>query len=833
MYRFTGFTEKSNNAMNIAISTAQDMGHNYIGSEHVLFGLLSEGSGVAFNVLNKLGVTADAYEKLMREKIGTSTPTTLSAAYFTPRTKRILQMAKLAASKLGSNYVGTEHLLIAIIEDGESFAVRFLQMLGVEPQRVVNELSAALSEGYAVDKQSGAPYPGAEPGEREGGSALEKFGRDLTKMAAEGKIDPVIGRHTEIERVIQILSRRTKNNPVLIGEPGVGKSAIVEGLAQLIVEGSIPEILRGKRVVSLDLAGMLAGAKYRGEFEERLKNAMAEIRKSGNVILFIDELHTIVGAGASEGAIDAANILKPLLARGEMQCIGATTLKEYHKYIEKDSALERRFQPVNVGEPTREESVEILRGLRDRYEAHHRVHITDEAIIAAVNLSDRYISDRFLPDKAIDLIDEAASRVRIKAFTAPPDMKEQEARLEVLNKETEEAVAHEDFEKAANLRDQKKQLQNEMTERRKEWEQKRNSKVETVGEEEVAEIVSSWTGIPVKRMTESEAERLLHLEDILHRRVIGQGEAVKAVSKAVRRARAGLKDPNRPIGSFIFLGPTGVGKTELCKALGEALFGDEDSLIRIDMSEYMEKHSVSRMIGSPPGYVGYEEGGQLTEKVRRKPYAVILFDEVEKAHPDVFNVLLQILEDGRLTDGQGRVVDFKNTVVVMTSNAGAHTIKKQRSMGFGSSASDEKSYEAMRENIMDEVKRIFRPEFLNRVDEIIVFHALEQDEIDRIAKLMLSNVQKRLRERDIDLEVDDSAIKLLSAAGYDLQYGARPLRRAIQRMVEDALSEEILDGKVKLGDRVSMSAQDGKLVFTPLPREEARESAQPAYQNND
>ena len=536
---------------------------------------------------------------------------------------------------------------------------------------------------------------------------------------------------------------------------------------------------------------------------------------------------------APEGAIDAANILKPMLARGEMQCIGATTLKEYRKYIEKDSALERRFQPVNVGEPTREESVEILRGLRDRYEAHHRVHITDEAIIAAVNLSDRYISDRFLPDKAIDLIDEAASRVRIKAFTAPPDMKEQEARLEVLNKETEEAVAHEDFEKAANLRDQKKQLQNEMVERRKEWEQKRTSKVETVGEEEVAEIVSSWTGIPVKRMTESEAERLMHLEEILHRRVIGQDEAVKAVSKAVRRARAGLKDPNRPIGSFIFLGPTGVGKTELCKALGEALFGDEDSLIRIDMSEYMEKHSVSRMIGSPPGYVGHEEGGQLTEKVRRKPYAVILFDEVEKAHPDVFNVLLQILEDGRLTDGQGRVVDFKNTVVVMTSNAGAHTLKKQRSLGFGSSVNDEKGYETMRENIMDEVKRIFRPEFLNRVDEIIVFHALEQDEIDRIAALMLANVQKRLRERDIDLEVDESAIKLLSAAGYDLQYGARPLRRAIQRMVEDALSEEILNGKIKLGDRVFMTAKDDQLVFSPLAKEGELPPAQPAYQNND
>ena len=744
---------------------------------------------------------------------------------YTPRTKKVLEQSVREARDLKQNYVGTEHILLALMREREGVAAHVMIKMGMDLSKAREELLRALSGGE--ENASGAAA------QEQDTPALDQFSRDLTKAAQAGELDPVIGRAREIERIVQILSRRTKNNPVLIGEPGVGKSAIVEGLAQLIVEGSIPEILRGKRVVSLDLAGMLAGAKYRGEFEERLKNAMAEIRKSGNVILFIDELHTIVGAGASEGAIDAANILKPLLARGEMQCIGATTLKEYHKYIEKDSALERRFQPVNVGEPTREESVEILRGLRDRYEAHHRVHITDEAIIAAVNLSDRYISDRFLPDKAIDLIDEAASRVRIKAFTAPPDMKEQEARLEVLNKETEEAVAHEDFEKAANLRDQKKQLQNEMTERRKEWEQKRNSKVETVGEEEVAEIVSSWTGIPVKRMTESEAERLLHLEDILHRRVIGQDEAVKAVSKAVRRARAGLKDPNRPIGSFIFLGPTGVGKTELCKALGEALFGDEDSLIRIDMSEYMEKHSVSRMIGSPPGYVGYEEGGQLTEKVRRKPYAVILFDEVEKAHPDVFNVLLQILEDGRLTDGQGRVVDFKNTVVVMTSNAGAHTIKKQRSMGFGSSASDEKSYEAMRENIMDEVKRIFRPEFLNRVDEIIVFHALEQDEIDRIAALMLSNVQKRLRERDIDLEVDDSAIKLLSAAGYDLQYGARPLRRAIQRMVEDALSEEILDGKVKLGDRVSMSAQDGKLVFTPLPREEAREPAQPAYQNND
>ncbi|MDO5323904.1 MAG: ATP-dependent Clp protease ATP-binding subunit, partial [Clostridia bacterium] len=626
-------------------------------------------------------------------------------------------------------------------------------------------------------------------------------------------------------RIVQILSRRRKNNPVLIGEPGVGKSAIVEGLAQLIVEENIPEILRGKRVVSLDLAAMLAGAKYRGEFEERLKNAMAEIKKSGNVIMFIDELHTIVGAGASEGAIDAANILKPMLARGEIQCIGATTLGEYHKHIEKDGALERRFQPVQVGEPTKEESVAILAGLRDRYEAHHRVRITDEALRAAVYLSDRYIPDRCLPDKAIDLIDEAASRVRIQAFTAPPDMKEQQLKLSALNKETEEAVANEDFETAARLRDRKKELQNEMDARRSAWEQKLNSKMETVGEEEVAHIVSIWTGVPVSKLTQDEAQRLIHLEDTLHRRVVGQEEAVKAVARAVRRARAGLKDPNRPIGSFIFLGPTGVGKTELCKALGEALFGDEDSLIRIDMSEYMEKHSVSRMIGSPPGYVGHEEGGQLTEKVRRKPYAIILFDEVEKAHPDVFNLLLQILEDGRLTDGQGRVVDFKNTVIVMTSNAGAHTIKKQRALGFGGQEDSEKTYDAMRENIMDEVRQIFRPEFLNRVDEIIVFHALTEAEIDQIARLLLDQVCLRLEDRGIQLEVGEEALRLISRAGYDLKYGARPLRRAIQRLVEDALSEEILLGDVRLGDRVLASVEDEKLKFTSVPETPALEPA--------
>ena len=733
---------------------------------------------------------------------------------YTPRTKKVLEQSVREAQELKQKYVGVEHLLLALMREREGVAAHVLIKMGLDLNKARESLLRMIGGG----QESPAPAEGT-PRENET-PTLDQFARDLTQAARAGELDPVIGRSREIERIVQILSRRTKNNPVLIGEPGVGKSAIVEGLAQLIIEGNIPEILRNKRVVSLDLASMLAGAKYRGEFEERLKNAMGEIRKAGNVILFIDELHTIVGAGASEGAIDAANILKPMLARGEIQCVGATTLNEYHKHIEKDSALERRFQPVNVGEPTREESVEILMGLRDRYEAHHRVQITDDAIRAAVNLSDRYISDRFLPDKAIDLIDEAASRVRIKAFTAPPDMKEQEAKLEALNKETEEAVAHEDFEKAARLRDEKKQLNNEMTERRRDWEQRRNAKIEIVGQDEVAQIVSAWTGIPVTRMTEDEAARLVNLEEILHARVVGQEEAVKAVSRAVRRARAGLKDPNRPIGSFIFLGPTGVGKTELCKALGEALFGDEDSLIRIDMSEYMEKYSVSRLIGSPPGYMGYEEGGQLTEKVRRKPYAVILLDEVEKAHPDVFNILLQILEDGRLTDGQGRVVDFKNTVIVMTSNAGAHELKRQRSLGFGSAENTEKAYDTMRENIMEEVKRTFRPEFLNRVDEIIVFHALEQPEIDQIARLMMRSVEKRLAERGIRLTVDEDALKLISAAGYDLQYGARPLRRAIQRMVEDALSEEILMGHIRLGDEVRGVNRDGELKFEPVRQQE-------------
>ena len=813
MAYFAKFTERGQRALLAAQREAAQLGRDYVGTEHLLLGVLTD-PGAAAAVLK--GISLEETRAMIVDMVGSgANDSPIKTMVYTPRTKKVLELSVREARDLKQNYVGTEHILLALMREREGVAAQILIRMGMDLNKAREDLLRVLN---------GADEGASSAG---GGDAntptLDQFARDLTKAAQRGELDPVIGRAKETERIVQILSRRTKNNPVLIGEPGVGKSAIVEGLAQLIVEGNIPEILRGKRVVALDLASMLAGAKYRGEFEERLKNAMNEIRKAGNVVLFIDELHTIVGAGGSEGAIDAANILKPLLARGEMQCVGATTLNEYHKYIEKDSALERRFQPVMVGEPTKEESVQILLGLRDRYEAHHRVQITDEAIQAAVNLSDRYISDRFLPDKAIDLIDEAASRVRIKAFTAPPDMKEQESRLEALNKETEEAVAHEDFEKAARLRDEKKQLQNAMAERRQEWEQRRDSKVEIVGEDEVAEIVSSWTGIPVKRMTEDEAERLIHLEEILHGRVIGQEEAVKAVARAVRRARAGLKDPNRPIGSFIFLGPTGVGKTELCKALGEALFGDEDSLIRIDMSEYMEKHTVSRMIGSPPGYVGHEEGGQLTEKVRRKPYAVILFDEVEKAHPDVFNVLLQILEDGRLTDGQGRVVDFKNTVIVMTSNAGAHTIRKQRSLGFGSTDDREKSYDNMRENIMGEVKQIFRPEFLNRVDEIIVFHALEQPEIEQIAKLMLGTVGKRLAERGIDVEVDESGMELIAQAGYDLQYGARPLRRAIQRLVEDALSEEILLGHIQLGDRVLATAVDGELRFTKLETAEPEE----------
>ena len=805
---FARCNEHGRRALEAAQREAAMLGRNYIGTEHLLLGVLND-PGKAGVVLG--GITLEEARNEIIDLVGRGEDEAPAKTLnYTIRSKTVLEMSAREARDLGSDAIDTEHILLALMRERAGVAAHALVKMGVDLNKAREELLRALGRSR---KPENAPSEGNGKAEESDTPMLDAYARDLTRAAKNGELDPVIGRAKEIERIVQILSRRTKNNPVLIGEPGVGKSSIVEGLAQKIIDGNIPEILRGKRVVSLDLPGMLAGAKYRGEFEERLKNTMAEIRRTGNVILFIDELHTIVGAGASEGAIDAANILKPLLARGEMQCVGATTLREYHKYIEKDAALERRFQPVMVGEPTKEESVEILMGLRERYENHHKVHITDEAIRAAVMLSDRYISDRFLPDKAIDLIDEAASRVRIRTFAAPPDMKEKEKRVAELDEETRQAVKDENFEKAADLRDQKKRLLKEMEDARRDWELKREERVETVGEEEVAEIVSLWTGIPVTRMTEDEATRLMHMEEILHKRVVGQDEAIKAVARAVRRARAGLKDPNRPIGSFIFLGPTGVGKTELCKALGEALFGDEDSLIRIDMSEYMEKYSVSRMIGSPPGYVGYEEGGQLTEKVRRKPYCVLLLDEVEKAHPDVFNILLQILEDGRLTDGQGRIVDFKNCVVVMTSNAGAHTIGRQRAVGFGSAFDDERSYEAMKESIMGEVKKIFRPEFINRVDEIIVFHSLEQEHIDKIAMLMMDNVARRLKERGIDLEITPEAARTVARAGYDLQYGARPLRRAIQRLVEDALSEEILTGEIQTGEKVRVLPDGDKLEF--------------------
>ena len=805
---FARCNEHGRRALEAAQREAAMLGRNYIGTEHLLLGVLND-PGKAGVVLG--GITLEEARNEIIDLVGRGEDEAPAKTLnYTIRSKTVLEMSAREARDLGSDAIDTEHILLALMRERAGVAAHALVKMGVDLNKAREELLRALGRSR---KPENAPSEGNGKAEESDTPMLDAYARDLTRAAKNGELDPVIGRAKEIERIVQILSRRTKNNPVLIGEPGVGKSSIVEGLAQKIIDGNIPEILRGKRVVSLDLPGMLAGAKYRGEFEERLKNTMAEIRRTGNVILFIDELHTIVGAGASEGAIDAANILKPLLARGEMQCVGATTLREYHKYIEKDAALERRFQPVMVGEPTKAESVEILMGLRERYENHHKVHITDEAIRAAVMLSDRYISDRFLPDKAIDLIDEAASRVRIRTFAAPPDMKEKEKRVAELDEETRQAVKDENFEKAADLRDQKKRLLKEMEDARRDWELKREERVETVGEEEVAEIVSLWTGIPVTRMTEDEATRLMHMEEILHKRVVGQDEAIKAVARAVRRARAGLKDPNRPIGSFIFLGPTGVGKTELCKALGEALFGDEDSLIRIDMSEYMEKYSVSRMIGSPPGYVGYEEGGQLTEKVRRKPYCILLLDEVEKAHPDVFNILLQILEDGRLTDGQGRIVDFKNCVVVMTSNAGAHAIGRQRAVGFGSAFDDERSYEAMKESIMGEVKKIFRPEFINRVDEIIVFHSLEQEHIDKIAMLMMDNVARRLKERGIDLEITPEAARTVARAGYDLQYGARPLRRAIQRLVEDALSEEILTGEIQTGEKVRVLPDGDKLEF--------------------
>jgi ATP-dependent Clp protease ATP-binding subunit ClpC len=805
---FGRFTERAQRALIFAQEEARSLGHNYVGTEHLLLGLLREEEGLAAQVLIGLGIDANKVKELVKNLIGEGNFNFNEGFGYTPRTKRVMELSFYEARNLGHNYVGTEHLLLSLVREGEGVAARILRDAGIDAQRVREEVLKALKEEGTETGQN-------SPRRKSDTPTLDQFGRDLTFMASEGKLDPVIGRDKEIERVIQILSRRTKNNPVLIGEAGVGKTAVAEGLAQKIHEGNVPELLKGKRIVTLDLAAMVAGSKYRGEFEERLKNMMDEVRRSNDVILFIDEMHTIIGAGAAEGAIDASNILKPALARGEIQAIGATTLDEYRKHVEKDAALERRFQPVMIGEPTPEEAIKILFGLRDKYEAHHKVRITDEAIKAAVELSDRYITDRYLPDKAIDLIDEAASRVRLRSYTAPPDVKALEEKLENLQKEKEEAVMNQNYEKAAKIRDEEQKIKEQLKERETNWNRKFAGESETVDSEEIAEIVSSWTGIPVKKMTESETERLLNMEEILHSRVIGQSEAVKAVSRAIRRARAGLKDPNRPIGSFIFLGPTGVGKTELCKALAEALFGDEEAMIRIDMSEYMERHTVSRLVGSPPGYVGYEEGGQLTEKVRRKPYSVVLFDEIEKAHPDVFNILLQILEDGRLTDSHGRTVDMRNTVIVMTSNVGAQNIRKQRNIGF--IPSDDMAageYEKMKENIMEELKKTFRPEFLNRIDEIIVFHKLGDEDLKKIVRLMIDNVSKRLAKQDIYLEVTDEALDFMAKEGFDPEYGARPLRRVIQRKIEDSLSEEILAGRIQIGDKVKVDFKDGKLTFS-------------------
>ena len=816
MYQFKGFTEKANKALNLAIESAEEMRHNYVGTEHILYGLVKEGSGVAATALNECGVTEDTLREKLESINGTMSLVELTPDDFTPRTKRVLRAAVIISSKTGYTYVGTEHLLLAILSESDSYAVAFLEELGVSVERLAQAVSKGM-QGGAEEGFGGFENESAPNGSQKGGSALDKFGRDLTQAAKNGEIDPVIGREKEIQRVIQILSRRTKNNPVLIGEPGVGKTAVAEGLALEIAKGNVPEILKDKRVVSLDLTGMVAGAKYRGDFEERIKAAIDEVKKSKNTILFIDELHTIVGAGAAEGSADAANILKPSLARGDFQVIGATTLNEYRKYIEKDAALERRFQPVKVGEPTPEQAVQILKGLRDSYEAHHKVKITDEAINAAVTLSSRYIADRYLPDKAIDLIDEGASKVRLASLTSPDNVKELEDEIADYEKEKASAINEQDFERAARLRDEQKELQTKLDDAKKKWQEQQKGNSGEVTAEDIAKIVSEWTGIPVVQLTKEESERLLNMENVLHERVIGQSEAVTAIAKAIRRGRVGLKDPKRPVGSFIFLGPTGVGKTELCKALAEAMFGDENAMLRLDMSEYMEKHTVSKLIGSPPGYVGFEEGGQLTEKVRRKPYSVVLFDEIEKAHPDVFNMLLQILEDGRLTDSQGRTVDFKNTIIIMTSNVGARLItEKQSSLGFNSENenAEESEKKDIKELVTGELRKVFRPEFLNRVDDIIVFNKLNKDEIKQIAVKMLKTLENRLDKMNIKISFTDNAISEIADKGFDENYGARPLRRAIQNEIEDPLSEQMLEGKVKDGAVVTCDFADGQFTFT-------------------
>ena len=805
-YKFTARAEK---ALEYAQEIAMELGHNYIGTEHLLYGLIEEGTGVASKVLQNQGLTSERVKQSIEEIVGVGDEIEdANQISFTPRSKRVIENAFLEARRLGTEYIGTEHLLIGIMKEGDCVATRIMLEEDVNPQGLYNELVKVLNEEGEESNESNSS---SSKGSYNSTPTLNQYGTDLTKQAKEGKLDPVIGRKEEIQRVIQILSRRTKNNPCLIGEPGVGKTAVAEGLAEKIVAGDVPEILKNKRVVSLDMASMIAGAKYRGDFEERIKKALKEVKKAGDVIIFIDEIHTIVGAGSAEGAVDAANILKPLLARGEIQLIGATTLKEYRKYIEKDAALERRFSPVTVNEPTEEEATQILFGLRDKYEAHHNVKITDEAIKSAVELSSRYINDRYLPDKAIDLIDEAASKVRMSSYTEPDSFKELKDKIEKLDKEKEEAIRVQDFEKAAKIRDKENAKKKELEDAKKEWETKSSKNVSTLKEEDIANVISSWTGIPVAKVSQSENDKLKNLEENLHKRVIGQDEAVSAVAKAIKRSRMGLKDPNKPIGSFLFLGPTGVGKTELSKALAENLFGSEDALIRIDMSEYMEPHSVAKLIGSPPGYVGYDEAGQLTEKVRRKPYSVILFDEIEKAHPDVMNMLLQVLDDGRLTDSQGRTVNFKNTVIIMTSNVGAKLITDKKTLGFiEEKENGEKEYQDIKKDVMGELKKEFKPEFLNRIDEIIVFHKLEDNQIRKIVDIMLNNVAKLLKEQGIKLTVDENAKDLVAKKGTDKTYGARPLKRAIQTMVEDKIAEAMLDGKIKKEAKVT--AKDDEIV---------------------
>ena len=810
------FTNSAEIALEIANEIAAKLGHNYIGTEHLLYGLVEEANGVASKVLANQGVTSAEVLKEIEDLIGINEEvsiTDIDAIGFTPRTKRVIENAFMEARRLNSQYIGTEHLLVGIMREGDSVAVRIMMDLNVNPQKLYNEIVKTINE--TDSKEQGAKR-GSNRGSFNSTPTLNQYGSDLTKRATEGKLDPVIGRSTEIDRVIQILSRRTKNNPCLIGEPGVGKTAIAEGLAEKIVAGDVPETLKNKRVVSVDISSMVAGAKYRGDFEERIKKSLDEVRKAGDVILFIDEIHTIVGAGSAEGAVDAANILKPLLARGEIQVIGATTTNEYRKYIEKDAALERRFSPVTVEEPSEEDAIKILEGLRDKYEAHHNVKITDDAIKAAVDLSIRYVNDRYLPDKAIDLIDEAASKVKMQSYTKPDSIRKIEEEIEKVNKEKEEAIATQNFEKAAKLRDKQRTKKEKLEEEQAKWKDGNTKNVITLNKENIAEVIARWTGIPAYKITETESDKLRHLEENLHKRVIGQNEAVSAVAKAIRRGRVGLTDPNRPTGSFLFLGPTGVGKTELAKALAEAMFGNEDAMIRIDMSEFMESHSVAKLIGSPPGYVGYDEGGQLTEKVRRKPYSVILFDEMEKAHPDVMNMLLQILEDGRLTDSQGRTVNFKNTIIIMTSNVGAKLITDKNKLGFANdkSAENEKQeYENIKKEVLAELKKQFRPEFINRIDDIIVFHKLNNEDINKIMEIMLKQVQKRLELQNYKVEIDDSAKELIVKKGVDNNYGARPLRRSIQNMLEDKIAEAILDGIIKPGKKAIATAKDDEIII--------------------